>query len=183
MNPVQPIGIAQPQHRGDERAPVAALRAEALVAEHAHQLGKALGDLLDAKARLAGAERKRVARKRRCDHREALGEKRNQLEELDDRSGPAVAEEQRRRVLSPARLVDEMQLDAADRNRELAKAVDARFLRAPVEAFLPIGDDLLEVREALAARPRLEGRLLGEGWAREPRLQGGHLRGGGSWQL
>ena len=34
MDADEALGVAMAQHRGDERAPVAALRAEALVAEH-----------------------------------------------------------------------------------------------------------------------------------------------------
>src|SRR6266480_1188342 len=127
----------------NESAPVAALRAKALVAEDVgHQLGESVGDLLDAEARLAGLERQRVAGKRRRDDGEMLGKQRDQLEELDDRAGPAVRKEERHGVRFPARLVDEVQLDAADPHGELPEAVDACLLRAPVKAGLPIVEQI-----------------------------------------
>ena len=49
--PTRRSGYAEPEARGDERAPVAALRAEALVAEHVgHQRGEDVGDLLDCRS-------------------------------------------------------------------------------------------------------------------------------------
>ena len=174
MNADQALGIGVAQARGDEAAPVAALRAEARVAQDVgHQLGESVGDLLDAEARLAGLERQRVAGKRRRDDAEVLGKQRDQLEELDDRAGPAVRNEQRHGVRSPARLVDEVQLDAADRHAELAKAVDARFLRAPIKVSVPIVDEILKTPKTGTGRPRLEWRLLGPARARQALAQVG----------
>ena len=96
MDADEALGEAMAQHRGDERAPVAALRAEALVAEHVgHQLGERLRDLHHAEARLARLEGQRVARQRRRHDRELLGQQRDQLVELEHGARPAVREQQR----------------------------------------------------------------------------------------
>ena len=58
MNADQPVRVRVAEARGDERAPVASLGGEAVAAEHAgHQLGEAVGDRLDGKARLPGRKR------------------------------------------------------------------------------------------------------------------------------
>src|SRR6267142_4189881 len=139
MDAGQQAGMLPSQNGRNETAPIAALRSEALVTEDlGHQLRERIGDVFDAEALLPGLEGERVAGKRRRDDGEVLGKQRDQLEELDDRARPAVRKEERHGVRSPARLVDEVQLDAADRHAELAKAVDARLLRAPIEARLPV---------------------------------------------
>ena len=58
------MGVAEA--RRDEGAPIAALRSETSVTQRVvHQFGDAVGDLFDAKARLAGPKRQTVAGKRR----------------------------------------------------------------------------------------------------------------------
>src|SRR4051812_42362400 len=118
MDAEKPLGMTPAEHRADESAPVAALRGETLVPQFAHQLDEDLGNLLYAEARLARPERKRVAGQRRRDDRKALCQERDQPPELDDRARPAVREQERDRFRTPARLVDEVQLDAADGDRE-----------------------------------------------------------------
>jgi hypothetical protein len=81
-------------HRGDRRAPVAALRSVAVVPQPGHQRFPRLGDLADAPPgarRLAGEPE---ARKRRADDMKSIfdastvcgrvGERLNDLVELDD---------------------------------------------------------------------------------------------------
>ena len=169
-------GSAWPMHRGDEPAPVAALDAEAAVAQHfRHQFRIEVGDVADTEAFLAGLEGKRVAGERRRHHGEVLGEQRNELVELEHRARPAVRDQQRHRIGPAARLVDEMQIDAADRGRELAEAVELAFPRAPVEARLPIIGEALHVRQASARGPRLAGRLVRPARAREALAQLGDV--------
>src|SRR5262245_27596113 len=68
------IRVGEAEARGDERAPVAALRGEALVAEHVgHQPRKDIRDLGDAETRLTRAEREPVPGKRRRYDRERVG--------------------------------------------------------------------------------------------------------------
>src|SRR3954462_9146114 len=85
------LRIAMPKHRGDERAPVTALRAEFLVAERAHQLREKFSDLDDAEALLPRLERERVAGQRWRDHGEMFGEQRNDLVKLEHRASRARA--------------------------------------------------------------------------------------------
>ena len=92
----------------DPRAEVAALRAVALVAEPAHQLGPGLGDAVEAPARSRGPVRRSRSRAARGDDVEGvgriaavgagIGQRADDVEELDDRAGPAVGEDQRHRV-------------------------------------------------------------------------------------
>ena len=138
MQPEHARRIFRCEPRADERAPVAALHREALVAQARHQLRKTVGDLFDAEAWLSGLEGERVARERWRYDGEMLPQERNDFQELDDRPRPAVREQERRGIYPTARLVDEMQLDAVHRKGELPQAVDARFLRAPVETALPV---------------------------------------------
>ena len=71
--PTSRSGKSAAEARGDERAPVAALRGEAVVAEHVgHQLREAFGDLRPAEARLPRRERQRVAGQRRRDDGEGV---------------------------------------------------------------------------------------------------------------
>src|ERR687888_1947848 len=104
MEPEHPLRVARRQARADERAPVAALHAEALVAERRHELGEAVGDFLGAEARLARREGKRIAGQRRRDHGEMLSEQRYELEEFDDRARPAMRNEQRHGATTARRL-------------------------------------------------------------------------------
>src|SRR3977135_1360305 len=108
------------QNGRNETAPIAALRSEALVTEDlSHQLRERIGDVFHAEALLPGLEGALVGGKRRRPHGEVRGEERNDRVEFDDRARPAVRKEERHGVRSPARLVDEMQLDAPDRHAEL----------------------------------------------------------------
>ena len=100
--PITFSGCAAPRPADDERAPVAALRGEARVAEHVgHQLGEEFGHRDDAEARLARLERERVAGQRGRDDRERVGRDRRRSApgsvssgisswNSHDRAGPAV---------------------------------------------------------------------------------------------
>src|SRR5690606_13857259 len=162
------LGVLPAEDGGDEGAPVAALRAEAPVAEDVgHQLGEEVGDLDDAEALLSRREGKRVAGKRWRDDGEVLGEKRDQLVELEDRARPAVREEERHRVRLLRRRVDEVQVDATQADLVLGEGIELLLPISPIETGLPVGDNVLEVREARAGGPRLERRLVGPARAGE----------------
>jgi len=103
------LGVGVAELGGDERAPVAALSAEAVVAEHvAHEVHPQLGDAGDVHPQRGERDREPVAGQRRDDDVEAVGrvaavrgrvrEGTDDLLELDDRAGPAVGEDQRRGV-------------------------------------------------------------------------------------
>src|SRR5262249_56529324 len=62
VNAREPIGVAHPQPRGDEGAPVASLRGEASVTEDVgHEAGEGVGDLAHSEAWLPGREGTAVA--------------------------------------------------------------------------------------------------------------------------
>ena len=94
-----------------------------------HQLGHAVGDFLDAKARLPGFEGQAIAGKRRRHDGERVRgiaaetrrvrQARDQLEELEDRARPAVQQQQRARGRSLAGDMQEMEVDAAERHLKL----------------------------------------------------------------
>ena len=112
-----------------------------------HQLGDAIGDLLDAKARLPRLERQAVAGQRWRDDREGvrgiaakprgIREPRDQLQKLEDRARPAVQQQQRTGGRPFAGHMQEMQIDTAERHLELRKGVEPRLLGAPVEGAPP----------------------------------------------
>ena len=137
-----------------------------------HQLGDAIGDLLDAKARLPRLERQAVAGQRWRDDGEGvrgiaakargIGEPRDQFQKLEDRARPAVQQQQRAGSRPLAGHVQEMQIDTAERHLELREGVQPRFLGAPVKRAVPIFDELTEVPDIGAIRPRVPWRLVGE---------------------
>jgi hypothetical protein len=61
-----------------------------------------------------------------------------------------MRQEERHRVGAFAFLMNEVQVDPAERHLELPEAVEGGFLRAPVEAVAPIGDEFLYVGNAAA---------------------------------
>src|SRR3954453_870330 len=106
MDAGQPIRIGIPEAGGDERTPVPALRAEPLIAEHpGHQLGQAVRHSLNPEARLAWREGQAAAGQRCRDDREPgrwvrseppwVGQPRDELQELENGTGPAVREVER----------------------------------------------------------------------------------------
>ncbi len=152
--PDHALRIAVAEHRADRGAPVAALAAVALVAQHVgHQLGEGLGHVFGAEARLARRERQPVARQRGRDHGEILLQQRDQAQELEHRARPAVRQQQRHGVRAPARRVDEVQVDALHARGELREGVQPRLGRAPVEPVAPVVDQPLHVGEAGAGLP------------------------------
>jgi hypothetical protein len=85
-----------PRHRGRHIRPeVAALRAEALVAEAVHQLRPHPGDPVDREARGGRRLRESEARHRRHDDVERAGQCADQLGELHNGVRPPVREDQR----------------------------------------------------------------------------------------
>ena len=155
-------------------APVAALRAvgPAVVELLVHQPVPQAGD--GARADRAGAavlaDRRAgeaVARQRWRDHVEGveriaavalgMGERVDDVEELDDRARPAVGDDQRhrpRRVLDlGARLADEVQALRADIDQVVGPAVDRLLAALPVVAMAPVVDQAVEEFGIGAGRP------------------------------
>jgi hypothetical protein len=179
MDADHPFGMGVAEARSDRGAPIAALRGETSVAERlVHQLGEAVGDLLNAEARLPRFERQAVAGERRRHDGEGVrgiaakprrvGEARDQLHELEDRAGPAVQQQQRARGWSFAGHMQKMQIDAAEGRLVLREAVEPRFLGAPIKDAAPVIDELLEIPDIRSVSPRLPRRLVGETRSPEP---------------
>src|SRR5437660_10547226 len=99
MDPGQVDGVDEAELDGDDRAPVSALRAVAVVAEMGHELRERIRDPPGVPTRLVGRPGKRVAGNRRAHDVERVGgvpavrtrirQGADDLDELDDRTGPA----------------------------------------------------------------------------------------------
>ena len=172
--------------RGDDRAPVAALRPVTLVAELLHQLAPEQRRALLSEAARRRNLREAVARQRGRDDRERVGrvaavrrrvgQQRQDLADLVERARPAVREDQRQRVGPDTLLVHEVDvvvLDAvgADRLRELRHAVQVGLLHAPVEAGPPVFAEFLHVGEVGAVLPAAVFDFGGPAGLREAALQ------------
>ena len=179
------MGIAQPGR--DERAPVAALRAEPRVAEDAgHQLRHAVRHRLDRKARLAGRERQAAPRQRRCHHGEGIvriaaeacriGQAWDDVQELEHRARPAVQEQERHGLRPGAGNVQTVQVDPVQRHLELREGIEPRLLRTPVEPLGPVADELAQIGEVGAIRPWLARRLVRKARPPQPLAQVGDRR-------
>jgi hypothetical protein len=69
-----------------------------------------------------------------------------------------------------------MHIDAVQRQRVLRQGVEPRLGGAPVEAVMPVADQLLHVSDVAAIRPGLARRLVGKARARQPLAQIGDRR-------
>ena len=85
--------------------------------------------------------------------RRRIGQRAEDVEELDDRSWPSVRDEQWERVRMRGASVDEVHPLAVDRGLELWPLVDAGFSRAPVELVVPVLAELLQIRQLGAVAP------------------------------
>ena len=157
------VGVAAADLGRDHRAGVVAVRAVALVAEPAHQLGPCAGDARRAPARLAGRPGEADAGERR-DHEvervggvgavgAGIGQRADHVEVLDDRHRPAVRRDQRQGIRLWGLDVQEVDLLPVDRGHELRVRVDARLLRAPVVPGAPVVDELADVVARNAVAP------------------------------
>ena len=181
MNAHHSVGVGEPKAGGDAGAPVAALRAEAVVAEPCHQFDPQVRDSKRVHPALTWAIGEAVAGQRRDHHVERIpgiptvtsgvAEERYDLEQLDERAGPAVGDDQRERGRPRAALVDKVDAQAADGGAEVREGVDGALLRPPVEVRLPVAHQVVQVGQARAVLPIGPGDLVGPAGARQPRLQ------------
>ena len=156
----------------DDRAPVAALDAVALVAEPRHELRVHLGDLLGAEPRRPRLVREPVAGHGRRHHVErvlgapamgdGVGQGADDLRELGDRAGPAVGDHEGQGVGLGRALVDEVDVEIADDGLELVERVEPLLLLAPVELVAPVGDELGDVVELGSVVPPGAVELIGQ---------------------
>ena len=179
MDASQTIGVGETETRGDEAAPVSALRGEAPIAQDiGHEGGEGVSDLRDAEARLAGGEGEAVAGEGGRDHGERIariapeargvGEHGDDLVKLPDRSRPAVREQEGERGGSAPLRVNEVEIDARHRCGELGEGVQQRLVLSPVVVIAPVRAELLHVGEVGAEGPGGARRLVGEARAAEP---------------
>ena len=138
---------------GDERSPIAALRDVPVVSEALHQHDPRPRDARRIPAgfgRLAG---KAVARHRRDHHverircgsavRSGIGERVDDLQQLDDRTGPAVRDDDRQRTLMLGFHMDEVDVEAVDLGDEVRQRLQTRLALAPIVLRSPVLDELL----------------------------------------
>ena len=182
-------GMVEGEPRGNDGAPVAALRAvraavvERLVDQPVPQAGD--GARADRARAAVLADRRAgeaVARQGRRDDVEGveriaavvlgMGQRIDDVQELDDRARPAVGDDQRqrpRRALDlGARLADEMQALRADIDQVVRPAVDRLLAALPVVAVPPVVDQLGQEVGIGAGGPRA---VVGDGCRRPPAAQ------------
>jgi len=83
------------------------------------------------------------------------------MEELDDRAGPAVGQEQRWRVRRRGANVQEVQALSLELCRELREVIEARLLGPPVVLVPPVVGERPQVAELHPALPAHPGQLVG----------------------
>jgi hypothetical protein len=173
----QPLGRLAAHRVGDGGANVAALGDVARVAEAVHQLRPGTRDAAGVPAelgRLAGEAVAGQGRQHQVERvlgasavRGRVGERAYDLEQLDDRAGPAVGHDERQRVLVGRLHVDEVDLDPVDLARELGQGVELRLGLAPVVVGLPVARELLQRRQLYALRPIFDELLVGPARGRD----------------
>jgi hypothetical protein len=175
------LGVDPAQLGGDERAPVAPLGAVAPVAEAGHQLGPGDGDAVGGPAGLAGRAGEAVAGQGRDHQVEGVarvaavgawvGQRADDAQELHDRAGPAMGEDQRQGLWLRGADVEEVDRLAVDGGGELRVLVQPRLVLAPVVAVTPVGGQLLEIVERHPAAPADPGQLVGPAGTGQPVAQ------------
>jgi hypothetical protein len=103
--------------------------------------------------------------------RRRIGEARDDVEKLDDRTRPAVHEEERKRVGARGARVDEMDRLTVDGCTEVLEAVEGRLLGSPVVTRAPVVDEFVQIVDRDAVLPVGALDLVGETRVREARLQ------------
>ena len=167
------LGEVKPQRGRDLRAPVAALRHEIGIAEPVrHKRMPHLGDADGTHAAPRRPVGESVAGHGRGDDVEGIRrvravsggvrERRDYLQHLDERAGPAVRDDQRNRVRTLPARVDEVDAQPVHVRAVLGKGVDGGFLRAPVETVRPVFAQLPDIGEAGAVVPPRVFKLVGQ---------------------
>src|SRR5215208_6292042 len=163
------LGVDAGQHPGDASADVATVGTVALIAEAAHQLGPCPGDARHVPARLSHRNGEPVARQRGRDDVEGVsrvpavgarvGERSDDAQELHNRAGVPVADDQWARTGLRGADVQEVDVLPVDGGGELRILVKLRLPLAPVVFLLPVLGQLLEVTQRHAAAPSDAGQL------------------------
>src|SRR6185312_2636891 len=145
-------GLARHRAR-DRRAPVAALRDVARVAQALHQLGPGARDAIRVPASDGWLSGEAVARQGWNDDVESIlgaaamrgrvSERSDNLKLLNDGSGPAVRDDHWHGVRMSRADVDEVNIHTIDRRHELGQGIELGFALLPVVIGAPIAHELL----------------------------------------
>jgi hypothetical protein len=100
-----------------------------------------------------------------------VGERADDLQELHDRAGPAVGEDQGQRVRLRRADVHEVDGVPGELGGELREGVEPGLLLAPVVGGGPVGGQVAQVADGDAVAPADAGRLVGPAGARQPVAQ------------
>ena len=182
VDPGDGVGVAVAQAGGDERAAVAAVGHEAVVAQDVDdEVAEHVGGLVGAEAGAGRDRREPVPRQRRHDHldgvggvaavRAGIGECRRQLEHLAVGAGPAVQQEERRprRVAADRGEPGDVHVELADpRPPARQHGVEPGLLRPPVEPAGPVPGEVAQVGAVDAQLPGDVGRLVRPGRPLDP---------------
>lgn len=82
-----------------------------------------------------------------------VGQGLDHLVELDHRARPAMGDDQRHRVRMRRTDMQEVNAETVDIGRELRKAIELRFSRAPVVLLGPVAADVLDPLQGGALAP------------------------------
>jgi hypothetical protein len=105
-----------------------------------------------------------------------IGEWLDDLELLDDRTGPAVRDDERQGVFVLRPDVDEVDVQVVDLGDEIRDGVEPRLDLAPVVVGLPVAQNLLDGLERYTLRIIGDGFLLGQPGLRQAPAQIGQRR-------
>ncbi len=90
-----------------------------------------------------------------------IREQRDEWQQFNERTGPAMSQDQGNPTPMPRSLMNEMDMDAIESCPKLRKVVEPGLLYSPVKAVLPVIHQLLEVREIRAIVPACSLHLIG----------------------
>ncbi len=147
VNPQHRLRVLQCHERRDRGPEISSVRAVALVPESAHEPVPQPRRVSARDSRSGGPFRKSVAGQRGDDQVErrpgdAVGvrvsEKRHQGEQLHERAGPAVREDERRRPIAGRPGVDEMDADTIQLGAKVVEPAQPALFRTPVELVGPV---------------------------------------------
>ncbi len=178
VNRGEPGRTHRAQRRRHRRSPVTALGDVALVAEPAHQFRPHFGDARDVAAGAGRLVGKAVAGQRGRDDvervrgraavRDRVGERTDDLVELDHRAGPTVRHDQRHRARVRRAHVQEVNAQPVDLGAVLAERVQHRLAAAPVVIGAPVVDECAHAVERCALRPVVDRLAIGPARGGEP---------------
>jgi hypothetical protein len=165
------VGSYGAQGQGDAGAEVAALGAVPVVAEAVHELGPGGGDPNDVPAAFVGRAGEAVAGDGWDDQVEVLRQRFDHVQELEERTGPAVGEDQRDGVRPGRADMQEVDVLAVDLGGEVREFVELGLVLAPVVGGSPVLGEFLEASQRKAVVPAGVGNLVGPAGASKTIVQ------------